>query len=369
MSEPHLAHDVIVFVERGGVDPERHPATAPDRLADRCDPARQMQVRARVGRDHGAGGRDRVELVGACGDAMGQRQPRREKAKRAEPFDNAFGIGAVGEGALSARLQEMHVHAPAGGARSLGDRCEKRVRAPLRTVGAELHGEGRALDRLGNRLDPVDLFLDARQGAEEGRSDGVARGVGQRVKERSMVAVDERIAVAHEDREGHAHADLVRRASNRARLLDRRHGPVEARVMRHDRARPAARRPAESRERAKIGVDRRHRGEAEEPGLERLAGRAERSRRQRPAMIVCIGERRQREKSTLRRARGRYDCCDAAIRDDDIDRGGGRRAVGRQKNDAGDHWAHRGAIWDGERGAPPQLACGGRRRRLTLAHR
>ena len=33
MSEPHLAHDVVVLVEGRGVDAERDPATAPQRLA------------------------------------------------------------------------------------------------------------------------------------------------------------------------------------------------------------------------------------------------------------------------------------------------------------------------------------------------
>ena len=89
----------------------------------------------------------------------------------------------------------------------------------------------------------------------------------------AWIAVDERIAVAHEDGEGHAHADVARRPGDFARLLDRRHRPVEAGVVRHDRAGAAARRSAESGERAEIGVDRRHRREPQQPGLERLCRR------------------------------------------------------------------------------------------------
>ncbi len=193
-----------------------------------------------------------------------------------------------------------------------------------------------------------------------------------------MVAIDERIAVAHEHREGHAHADLVRRARDRARLLDRGHRSVEAGVMGHDRARPAARRAAERGERAEIGVDRRHRREPQKPGLERLAGRAERGRRQRAAMVVRIGERGQREKPPLRGARSRDNRGDAAVREDDVDRRPGWRAVGRQEDDAGKGCARHGdrprltearsaALWG--RGTRQRLAAGAFSVKLMPARR
>ena len=83
MAEPQFAHNVVVLVEGRGVDAERDAAAAPDRLADRRDPARQMQVRTRVGRDDRA--RDsaiRSRSVLARVDAMGERQTRREQPER-----------------------------------------------------------------------------------------------------------------------------------------------------------------------------------------------------------------------------------------------------------------------------------------------
>ena len=223
------------------------------------------------------------------------------------------------------------------------------VRAPLRPVRAELHGEGRALDRLGDRLDPRDLLLDAERRLKEDRFDRGAGGVRQPRQQAAGIAIDQRIAVAHEDREGHAHADIARRPGDFARLLDRRHRPVEAGIVRHHRARAAPRRPAEGGERPEIGVDRRHRREPQEPGLERLCRRAERGRRQRAAMVVGVGERRQGEAAPLRRLRRRRDCDDRAVLDDEVDRRPRRLAVGREQRDAGDRRAHAGSsitlIW------------------------
>ena len=99
---------------------------------------------------------------------------------------------------------------------------------------------------------------------------------------------------------------------------------------------PAARRPAEGGERAEIGIDRRHCGEAQEPGLERLGCGAERGRRERPGMIMRIDERRHGEESARRPAAAEGDNRgDAAAIDRDVDGRPGRRAVGRQEHDAG----------------------------------
>ena len=179
MSEPHLAHDVVVLVEGRGVDAERDAATAPQRLRNRRDAALEMQVRARIGGDDRARGRDRVEFVGPRMDAMGERQARREQAERLQALDDAFRIGAVGEGALIARLQQMHVHAPPGLARRFGDSGEERVRTPLRAARPELDRKELALRLGGDRLDAGDLLYDPRHRGKKLRLDHRADFVGQ----------------------------------------------------------------------------------------------------------------------------------------------------------------------------------------------
>ena len=326
MAEPHLAQDVVVLVESRRVDAERDPAAAPDRLGDGRDAAGEMQVGARVGGDDRAGRGDRVEIFAPRPDAMGERQTRREQPERLQALDRALGIDAVGESALIARLEQVHVHSPARFARAFGDRGEHFVRAPLRAVRPELDGKRGALDRRRDRLDPGDLILDARRRREELRLDHGARGLGQPVQYAVGGAVDQRIAVAHEDRERDADADLRRRPRHLARFLDRRHRALEPGVMRHHRPGPAAGRPPERGERAEIGVDRRHRRAAQEPGLEGLRRRAEGRRRERPCVIMRIDERRHREQPARRRACRRRDRRDAAVSKRDVDRRPGRRA-------------------------------------------
>ena len=103
------------------------------------------------------------------------------------------------------------------------------------------------------------------------------------------------------------------------RLGDGVFRPVKARVMRHHRAGAAARRAAEGGESAEIGVDRRHRRQPQQPEFERLVGAAERSRRQRPAMVVGVGERRHGEPAARRRRRAGAQRRDMFALDDDVD--------------------------------------------------
>ena len=165
----------------------------------------------------------------------------------------------------------MHMNAPPGPQRRLGDRRQQRVGAPLRTVGPELHAKGGALHCRRDRLDARDLLFDAGRRGKELRLDYAPRVGGQLRQDASLAAVDQRVAIAHEHGERDAHADIRGRAGDFARFVDRRHGPVKARVMRHHRTHARPRRSSEGGERAEIGIDRRHRGEPQEPGLERLA--------------------------------------------------------------------------------------------------
>ena len=109
--------------KRGGVDPERDAAAAPDRLADRRDAARQMQVRARVGRDDRAGTprsrrvlrRARGRNGRASGAATGgralqalERRPRdrrcrRRRADSASPADACARAGRLRASARRSR--------------------------------------------------------------------------------------------------------------------------------------------------------------------------------------------------------------------------------------------------------------------------
>ena len=171
--------------------------------------------------------------------------------------------------------------------------------------------------------------------AEELRLDGRARFPRDLLKNLLVVAVNERVAVAHEYGKRHPHSHIRGGAGDRLRFLDRRHGPVKAGVVRHHRACAAARRASEGGESAEIGVDRGHRGEAEKPGLERLAGRAKRGRREGAGVIMRIDQRRHRQKSSRALYARRLDRGDAAVANQDIDRRTRRTAVGRQKDDPG----------------------------------
>ena len=177
VAEAHLAQNVVVLVESGGVNAERNATAAPHRFRNRSDPASQMQIRAWVCRDDRARGGDRVELFWPRVDAMGERQARRQEPKPFQALHDTLRVCAVGEGALIASLQQMHIDAPPGPPRRLGDRREQRVGAPLRTVGPELHAKGGALHCRRDRLDARDLIFDAGCRGKELRLD-YAPGVG-----------------------------------------------------------------------------------------------------------------------------------------------------------------------------------------------
>jgi hypothetical protein len=159
---------------------------------------------------------------------MGERQALRQQPDIAQMPDDALRIGGVGKAALINRLEEMHMHAPARPRGSFGDGAQQFVRTPLRPIGAELNLEGRALDCGGDRLDACDLFAGARHGAEELRLDDAAR-LGRQAREHRLGrSVDQRIAVAHEQSEGDADADIGGGARDFARLLDDRHRAMRA---------------------------------------------------------------------------------------------------------------------------------------------
>ena len=145
-------------------------ATRQPRLSasgDRRDAALEMQIRARVGRDDRPRSRDRVKLRGPRVNAVGEGQARREQPKRIQTLGDAFRVGAVGKGPLIPCLEQMHVHAPAGPPRRLGDRGEKRIGAPLRAVRPELDRKQRALRLGGDRLDAGDLLDGSRHRSKE----------------------------------------------------------------------------------------------------------------------------------------------------------------------------------------------------------
>jgi hypothetical protein len=155
---------------------------------------------------------------------------------------------------------------------------------------------------------------------EKLRLDHRPRVGGQLRQDALIAAVDHRVAIAHEHGERDAHADIRGRTGDFARFLDRRHGPVKARIVRHHRARASPRRSSQGGERAEIGIDRRHRGQAQKPGLERLASRAKGRWRQRARMVMRVDERGQSEAPSLRRARSRDDRRDDAVLDDEVHR-------------------------------------------------
>ena len=127
LDEPHLAHGVVVLVERETIDADGDRATAAARVGDRREARAEMQVGREVGDDARAGRGDDVELVGPGVNAVGKRQPLRQEADVVQISDDAAGKSLVGPVALVDRLEQMHVHAAAGDGRSLGDRLEQRL--------------------------------------------------------------------------------------------------------------------------------------------------------------------------------------------------------------------------------------------------
>ena len=322
------------------VDAERDPATAAQRLGNWRNAAFEVKIRAWIGGDDRARGRDRVEFCGPGVDAMGERQARREQPKRLQALDDAFRIGAVGERALISGLEQMHMHAPAGLPRCFADRGDERIGTPLRTTGPELNRKESALGLGSDRLDVGDLLYDPRHRGKELGLDHRADVVRQFHQDAVFAFIDERVTIAHEHREGDAQADVPGGPGDFLGLVDRRHGPVKAGVVRHHRARAGARRASEGGDRAEIGVDRGHRGKAQQPRLERLAGCAERCRREGAGVIVRIDQRGHRQQAARGRVSGGSNLSDASVPDRQIDRRTGRTAVGRQQDDPGKPVSH-----------------------------
>ena len=340
MSKPHFTQNVVVLIERRGVDAEGHSAAAPERLPDWRDAGSQMQVGTRIGRDHCARRRDLVQILRPRPYAMGERDSRREQPDRPQPFRNALRIGLVCKSALIARLQQMHVNATASFLRAARDGAQQFVGRPLRPVGSELHRERIAFDGLRDRLDARDLRGGVRHRVEECRLDGGAMFWRQARQRGVRGPINQGMAIAHEDRESHANPDVLRGARDLARLFDLTHRVMKAGVMRHHRAGAASRGATESCERGEIGVDSRQHAESKQPGFQRFAGAPKRRWRQRPCVVMRIGERRHGETSLRGRGRRRRDRRDMSRRDSDIDRSPHGRPIHRQKGYAREDLAH-----------------------------
>ena len=106
----------------------------------------------------------------------------------------------------------MHVDAPAGARRCVGDGGEQLGRAPLHALRAVLHVESRAACGGRNSIDQRELLGDRPWRTDEALADLFAGLWRERGKDRLRRSVDQRIAVAHRDRKADAHADVARGA-------------------------------------------------------------------------------------------------------------------------------------------------------------
>ncbi len=292
LHQPHLAQHVVVLVERQPIDADRDGAAALVRGGDRREAGAQMQVGTEIGDDARAGGGDHLDLVGPGVDAMRQRQPLRQEADVAEIANDAFREMLVGPGALIDGLQQMHVDAPAGQRRILGDRLQQRLRAPLHAGRAKLHVDLGTRDRRGDRVRQLDIGFRRHRRADEQLLDRLAIVAGETGQHRFTIAVHDRILVAHRKRKRDADTDVGRRARDRPGLLDQRHGAARAGVMDHHRRAAGPRRTRQRGGRGQIGIDRRAERGAQDPAFQRHAERAERGRG-RPRVVVGVDEGRE----------------------------------------------------------------------------
>ena len=218
-------------------------------------------------------------------------------------------------------------------ARAFGDRGEQRVRAPLRAIRAELHRKGRLSTASAIASTRAIWSSTPGMGPRNCASTVARASVGQvRRAMLRLVAVDERIAVAHEDGERHAHADVgggagESRAPPRPATSARGSGCSAPSPSRRRRARRGRRRRA-----------RRDRGRS--PASPRDAGASSRAasppRRTRSATAAGNGRAHWRAPA-WREAAGtggfgrRRDRGDAAVLDCDVDR---RRRPARRRSGA-----------------------------------
>ena len=182
----------------------------------------------------------------------------------------------------------------AGALRRLRDRGQQRVAAPLHAVGAELDVEqraGRGRRDLVHQRDEV----FRRQRCAHDAFDRLACIGRQRRQNRLGRAVDQRIAVAHGHGKADAHADIARGTRERRGFARKIGQALWAREMHHDHANAAQRGTRERDDAGEIRIDGRNQRLILQPGFERLAAGAERTRADWPAVIVGIDQSRQSE--------------------------------------------------------------------------
>ena len=158
LHQAHLAHHVVVLVEREAIDADRDGAAARMRGGDRAR-----------GRSADAGSNEKLVTRRAPDAAIISSSSGRawmpwasvsrvrQQADVAEIANDAMREMLVGIGALIDGLQQMHVNAAAGRGRAFGDGFQQRARAPLHAGGAELHVDLRARDGGGDGLGELDV--------------------------------------------------------------------------------------------------------------------------------------------------------------------------------------------------------------------
>ena len=247
-----------------------------------------MHVRAEIGDDARAGGRDHLELVRTGVDAMRQRQPLREEADVAQPAHHVRKM-LIGPGALIHGLQQMHVDAAAGSLRIFRHCLQQRLRAPLHAGGPELHIDHRASDRRGNGVGQFDIGLWRHRRADKEILDGLTVVAGKSGENRFGVAIDDRILVAHGQREGDADADVGCSPRDRLGFIEDGHRSARSCVVNHHRRAAGLRRPRQRGGRGQVGIDRRAQCGPQDPAFQGHTDRAE-GRRGRAGMIMRVDE-------------------------------------------------------------------------------
>ena len=203
----------------------------------------------------------------------------------------------VGPLPLVARLEQVHVHAPAGRRRACRDGFEELVGAPLHARGPELHADEIRLDRARDLLDERDLVTGRKRRRNQPLAHRIAIAALDQLERALVVAVRDPVAVAQRHGEAHAYADVLGGARHLAGLIHQGHAALRAHVVHHHRPLAAERRACERDGRNYVRLDARRPADRGEPQLERQLERPQRSRFHRACVVVGVGWRRHGKES------------------------------------------------------------------------
>ena len=222
--------------------------------------------------------------------------------------------------ALRRRLQQVHVDPTAGLARGGSHPGQKLVRTPLHSRRTVLHIDlpRHVGHRLGHARNLCDLLVRGRHGRQPRGFDKCAGPGIESVEQRGMVAVDPRVSIPQCHGKADRDTGVMGGAGDFAHLDLDRGSPHRPGQVDHHGGHPALDRVREGGCGGRIGIGRGHRGQLWQRGLERFQPDPEGRGRERPRVVVRIGQCRHGQQPR-RRIVGGADCGDAAVLDPEFD--------------------------------------------------